>query len=202
VGSWGSNSSFADVHTQCPSTGYNTACYSGGGLDDRLDFILMNRHLLYDSARLRYLTGTYKALGNDGLHFNKNITDSPTNNSAPSAVLTSLYKASDHLPVVAKLRVLGTFITGNEERVASSKFGLEYANGSLLVEGLPDGEKVNLVFSDVSGRILWQGEKEVRESVIGLPVIRLNEGLIFIRALSETRKPAFTRYFFQNSPNR
>ncbi len=109
IGSWTSNSSFANVHTQCPSLNSN-GCFSGGGLDDRFDFILMNRHLLNDSAKLGYISGTYRAIGNDGLHYNQSI-NSGTNNSAPAAVINSLFKVSDHLPVYARLRVNGTFVS-------------------------------------------------------------------------------------------
>ncbi len=108
IGSWTSNSSFANVHTQCPSLNSN-GCFSGGGLDDRFDFILMNRHLLNDSAKLGYISGTYRAIGNDGLHYNQSI-NSGTNNSAPSTVINSLFKVSDHLPMYAQLRVSGTFV--------------------------------------------------------------------------------------------
>jgi len=187
VGSWGSNASFADVHSQCPSLGYNPGCYSGGGLDDRLDFILMNRHALYDSSGLRYLTGTYKALGNDGLHYNKNITDSPINNSVPSAVLQSLYKASDHLPIVTRLRVKGSFITGLSSVIQKRTFALQLLENFFLVSGLEDGISVALQFSDASGKILWTGEEVVRDSALDLPQFNCPKGLIFVRAIAENK---------------
>jgi hypothetical protein len=181
VGSWTANSTYSDVHTQCPSVSYNSGCYSGGGLDDRFDFILMNRHMLNDSAGLKYITGTYKALGNDGSHYNKNITDSPTNNSAPSAVLQSLYKASDHLPVIARLRVNSTFITANKPNQNAVRFQMEVAGDQLLVHGVEDGIRTHLLFSDVNGKVLWEGEETIRDSQLPIPVEAWTSGLVFVK---------------------
>jgi hypothetical protein len=185
VGSWTINSAYSDVHTQCPSLNYNSGCYSGGGLDDRFDFILMNRHLLNDSAGLKYITGTYKALGNDGSHYNKSVTDSPTNNSAPSAVLQSLYKASDHLPVIARLRVTGTFITATKPEQQVRRFDLEASGDHLLLQGVEDGIRTHLLFTDVNGKILWEGEQTIRDSQLLIPTEVCGEGLTFVQCSTE-----------------
>lgn len=102
-GSWNNNSSFASVHTQ--STHTSSGCASSGGMDDRFDFILMSNNLKFGAKHLRYVPGSYRAVGQDGLHFNKNLTDSPTNTSVPADVLTALYENSDHLPVTMKVAV-------------------------------------------------------------------------------------------------
>jgi hypothetical protein len=185
VGSWTVNSTYSDVHTQCPSLSYNSGCYSGGGLDDRFDFILMNRHMLNDSAGLKYITGTYKALGNDGSHYNKNITDSPTNTSAPSAVLQSLYKASDHLPIIARLRVAGTFITATKPTHQARQFHLEISGDQLLVVGVEDGIRSHLLFTDANGKILWEGDQTVMDSQLQMPPEVCTGGLVFVRCLTE-----------------
>jgi len=103
-GSWNNNSSFASVHTQSTHSSSN-GCPSTGGMDDRFDFILMSNNLKFGAKHLRYVPGSYRAVGQDGLHFNKNLTDSPTNTSVPADVLTALYQNSDHLPVTLKLAV-------------------------------------------------------------------------------------------------
>jgi endonuclease/exonuclease/phosphatase family metal-dependent hydrolase len=102
-GSWNNNASFASVHTQ--STHTSSGCASSGGMDDRFDFILMSNNLKFGAKHLRYISGSYRAVGQDGLHFNKNLTDSPTNTSVPADVLSALYENSDHLPVTLKLVV-------------------------------------------------------------------------------------------------
>jgi exonuclease III len=165
VGSWSVNSTFSDVHTQCPSLNSN-GCFSGGGLDDRFDFILMNRHLLNDSAGLKYIPGTYKALGNDGLHYNKNITDNPTNNSAPQSVLVSLFKASDHLPVLAKISLNQIFTPAS--KLVSSKLELnhELINNRLILSNLPENQKLEICISDFLGRQVSNGVFETRDGTL------------------------------------
>ncbi len=107
LGAWSNSAQFAAVHTQSTrSSNTNNGCFSSGGLDDRFDFILTSDAVLNDpNSDVRYVPGSYKALGNDGMHFNKALTDVPANNSVPSVVLTALSGMSDHLPVVASFSV-------------------------------------------------------------------------------------------------
>ncbi len=102
TGTW-NNAQFAPYHTQCAAAG-QLNCGSGGGMDDRFDYIFTNRSVLDDSAKLNYIPGSYKAIGNDGLHYNKSINDGP-NDSAPAEVIAALYNISDHLPVALKVRI-------------------------------------------------------------------------------------------------
>ena len=157
VGSWTGNASFADVHTQCPRTDNNGGCYSGGGLDDRFDFILMNRHLLNDSAGIRFIPGSYKVPGNDGQHFNSSINSSPVNTSAPAAVISALYLASDHLPVQADLRVAGNFVTSVGSKAAAEGLKLEYREGALFSGQVFECEEILLAVFDMQGRVLFSG---------------------------------------------
>ena len=105
VGEWNNNIQFAQFHTQ--STHYWTDegdCPSSGGLDDRFDFILMADEIAFSYNHLRYVQGSYKAVGNDGNHFNHDI-DFNGNTSVPSDVLEALFDCSDHLPVTMKIAV-------------------------------------------------------------------------------------------------
>lgn len=107
LGSWNSNPAFAAYHTQSTRGGGGSGCASTGGLDDRFDYILFNRNIKDNNHGLSYVTGSYKALGNDGNHYNKSII-ADGNSSVPSAVLNALYHNSDHLPIVMKLAVDAT----------------------------------------------------------------------------------------------
>lgn len=100
-GSWNNNAAFADVHTQ--ST--RVRAFNGGatgGLDDRFDFILTSDSIL-QSNRLRYITNSYKAIGNTGLLFNDSLTHPPVTTQLPWSVLSAMYNMSDHLPVYMEL---------------------------------------------------------------------------------------------------
>ena len=103
TGSW-AGPSFAVRHTQSPRLD-NDGGLVGGGLDDRFDFQLLTSRL-NDGQGLSIIPGTYRALGNDGNHFDGAINtgnnfyyfwDLPRSN----ALADALHDASDHIPVVA-----------------------------------------------------------------------------------------------------
>jgi len=105
-GAWNNNSSFALYHTQSTrvSGATNGGCFSSGGLDDRFDHIIVSKAVMNNLDRIKIVTGTYKSLGNDGLHFNQSINNG-TNNSVPSSILNAIYATSDHLPVVMDIEI-------------------------------------------------------------------------------------------------
>jgi hypothetical protein len=103
-GSWTSNPTFSAIHTQSPRlTGYY-ACGSTGGMDDRFDHILVTQNVLSGSDSVKYVTNSYKAVGNDGNHYNTSLLALPHNTMYPDSVVNALFYMSDHLPV--KLDVL------------------------------------------------------------------------------------------------
>ena len=103
VGEWNNNSQYAAFHTQSTRS-YSEECFSGGGLDDRFDFILMADEIAFSYNHLRYVQGSYKAIGNDGNHFNMSV-DQGYNSAVPADLAEALYDASDHLPVTMKIAV-------------------------------------------------------------------------------------------------
>ncbi|MPM09181.1 hypothetical protein SDC9_55497 [bioreactor metagenome] len=102
-GDWNNNCSFAAYHTQSTRSSSND-CMASGGLDDRFDHILASLDIISGGKNVKYISGTYKALGNDGNHCNDSINQG-TNTSVPSSVLNALYGNSDHLPVIMKLQI-------------------------------------------------------------------------------------------------
>ena len=192
VGSWGSNSSYADVHTQCPIRSGNS-CFSGGGLDDRFDFILMNRHMLNDSAGLKYKPGTYKAIGNDGRHFDRAINESPTNNSVPANVLLSLTKASDHLPVVATLQVAGTIITSAKAQVYAHSILSFFDGNDLKFTGLDGNNLEKILVFNMNGQQVFSGKPIGNNEVSTASLSRLNAGIYNIKIIYKDGKVLFSR---------
>jgi hypothetical protein len=99
-GNWSANDTFALYHTQSTrDTAMNGGV--GSGLDDRFDQQLVSSYIMNGTEGVKYLAGTYHAVGQDGLHFDTSILAMPVNTSAPPAVIQALYYMSDHLPVVA-----------------------------------------------------------------------------------------------------
>lgn len=97
-GTWTVNSTFASIHTQSPRTTGSYDCGSTGGLDDRFDHILVSQNVMSGSSLLTYQTNSYKAIGNDGNHYNQSIL-SGSNTMYPDSVVRTLFYTSDHLPV-------------------------------------------------------------------------------------------------------
>lgn len=103
VGPWHDNFDFRDVHTQSPCV---SGCGSGGGMDDRFDFQLVTGEFL-DGEGLSYISGSYRAFGNNGSTFNGAINDGNSIffpgvlSHTKNEILNALATVTDHLPVVA-----------------------------------------------------------------------------------------------------
>ncbi len=95
-------------HTQSPRD--ITCCgLVGGGMDDRFDFILPTAAFM-DGDGLSLIGGTYRALGNDGQHYNQAINAGnnayyPGDVARSNALAGHLFAATDHIPVIADFRV-------------------------------------------------------------------------------------------------
>lgn len=163
-GTWLNVAAFADLHTQSPRvTGDD--CKSGGGLDDRFDQILINEFVRADSARVRYIPGSYRVIGNDGQRFNGNL-NSPTNLSAPGAVITALFEAADHLPVIARLRINAG--AGSSVRNDLSDWLMIKVPGLVKNELPIQGEStadelLQYELLDLRGQRLLQGQWEIQQ---------------------------------------
>jgi hypothetical protein len=110
LGEWGSNEDYAALHTQSTHAGSEDACFSGGGMDDRFDLILVSPYVYYGLKGVKSINSSYRALGQDGNRYNKSLLN-PTNNSVPNNVLVSLYGNSDHLPVMMDFEIEGKLLS-------------------------------------------------------------------------------------------
>ncbi|RLD66733.1 MAG: hypothetical protein DRI84_04180 [Bacteroidetes bacterium] len=154
-GGWNNNSSFAAVHTQSTHSSSN-GCAAGGGLDDRFDFILMSDELKNGSKHISYVANSYKAIGNDGNHFNQSI-NSGTNSSVPANVLNALYNNSDHLPVVLELDLDNTIANiSDAEKANQIRVRFENpVNSSLKIFiSSEKAQSIRIQLYDIQGRKL------------------------------------------------
>ncbi|MBN1339264.1 MAG: hypothetical protein JXA03_08070 [Bacteroidales bacterium] len=197
TGQWHENSFFSDVHTQ--STHNSGSCHSGGGLDDRFDFILVSDEIMEGSEKISLIEGSYKALGQDGLHFNTSVNASPQNTSLPPAVLDAVYNLSDHLPVVCKMYV---------EKVQSiPHYGSENLNFSftnpvqdeLILRYRGDcSEKFHFsLFSRTGGLILTGEAVMARGESHAIPVMYLSKGLFLLKISAQDGKFGVVKFVKQ-----
>lgn len=158
-GEWGSNSTFAPYHTQSTRDGY-VECFSGGGLDDRFDFILTSDPVIKGVNGMKYVQNTYKALGNDGRHYNKALEASPTNSMYPSDLVEALSNSSDHLPIIADVELKVKFTTIIDELYNGYDFSVSIVNPvhnnivKITFKNV-DLEEYNVNLIDMSGQVIF-----------------------------------------------
>jgi len=101
-GNWHDSYTFRFTHTQSPRV-TSVSSYTGGGMDDRFDQMLISASL-EDGSGMDYVAGSYTAYGNDGYRLNGDINN-PPNQIVSAAVADALFNASDHIPVYMELQV-------------------------------------------------------------------------------------------------
>ncbi|MFC2103801.1 T9SS type A sorting domain-containing protein [Bacteroidota bacterium] len=102
IGEWSSNYDYRYYHTQ--STHTNGDCHSGGGMDDRFDFILASDFIMNGTNHYEYIANSYQTIGQDGSRYNSSLNTS-SNSVVPNNVAQALYDMSDHLPVYLELKI-------------------------------------------------------------------------------------------------
>ena len=182
IGDWHTNSSYRDVHTQSTHTG-SGGCHAGGGMDDRFDFILMNKAMHDQTDKIYYLESSYWALGQDGQRLDESLID-PPNTCLPAYVLDALYGMSDHLPVIMDIVVDEAL--GVDEAIAASRLNVVYNNPvkdllklrfSNTVAGSAD-----IMLLSTSGGIVYKEQFSLsRNGIVSIPLDRYPAGMYILR---------------------
>ncbi|MCA9297365.1 MAG: hypothetical protein KC983_12630, partial [Phycisphaerales bacterium] len=99
---WGGATN-AIKHTQSPRS-ISVGGLTGGAMDDRFDFQLFTSNFT-DGVSFDYIPGTYRAFGNDGMHYDLAINAGnnfyfPGELARSNALASNLHDASDHVPVI------------------------------------------------------------------------------------------------------
>ena len=196
VGAWNNNGSYAEYHTQSTHKDSDSDCHSSGGMDDRFDFILMSENIYGGREGIRYVGGSYNALGNDGRRFNKSINN-PTNYAVSQDVADALFGNSDHIPVTMNL-----VVSLNEDVDEQTYNGLIYdifpnpANDKINVRFYQDNfGKANILLFNTLGQLVYSNNISVDDclSEYVIPVENLQKGMYFLNitnadGLNETVK--------------
>lgn len=149
AGVWNNNSTYAAYHTQS-TVASGTACQSGGGMDDRFDIILASDAVISGTQKMKFIPGTYSALGQDGNRFNQSI-DNPTNNTIPAPLANALAKMSDHLPVSADFSLAYTKTTVGMHVLSQERIEAANPYEALFFFGLKSPADVRIY--DLQGRL-------------------------------------------------
>lgn len=94
-GTWANNNNARHAWTQSTRSSSGSDCGSGGGLDDRFDFILCSNAIKNNTQDIGYVPSSYHVIGNP---------NSP-NPAVPSGVTAALAPMSDHFPVMLTLEI-------------------------------------------------------------------------------------------------
>jgi len=189
MGEWHANSFFKSIHTQSTRSNTNPGCCGGstGGMDDRFDFLLINENLRSGSEGAKYITGTYKAIGQDGNHYNQALVEGSANASVPAAVNTALFNMSDHLPVVMKVYTCDITI-GLEENSPAQDLRVNFMSSDQIriQANFINAEDITFELMDVKGSLITNS---TLHSVSGsnewmLPVSDLSSGVYVVRLSS------------------
>ncbi len=187
-GDWNNNPQFASVHTQSVTSSGN-GCQSSGGMDDRFDFILSSPQILNGLEGLRFKPGSYKAIGQDGRHFNQSI-NSGTNTSVPGNVLDALYRNSDHLPIQISLEVIAempgsinelSFNPFDNIRVAIDPEGMTTVSLNSLIN-----HEIEVSVFNLAGQKVFEKLQDITSgyNVVKIPLNKINPGLYLLRLSS------------------
>lgn len=191
-GEYNNNSSFAGIHTQSTRI-ENFDGGSIGGLDDRFDMMLMSDDLRYGLSGAQFVQGSYRAIGQDGNHFNESLISPPANNSEPTDVINALYYMSDHLPIFMELEIVEPNSVGGNSPLRELQISpnptiggfnilsgsLGFKNAKIRIIDLMGKE----VFSEISIEIPVGGKHEVNESLpSGLYIIHLQDDNVIYTA--------------------
>jgi endonuclease/exonuclease/phosphatase family metal-dependent hydrolase len=172
VGTWDNNRQYAPFHTQSTKSWVDYPdCPSGGGLDSRFDIMMMSDEVYMGFRSLKYLSGSFHAVGNDGNHFNMSINQG-VNNDVPTQVANALFTVSDHLPVVMKLNLFGQW---GVDDVGTCVFKV-YPNPTSGMLRVDVQEPAPYQITNVLGQHMMSGQVADEIDVSELP-----EGIYFIR---------------------
>lgn len=176
-GNWHSSSfSNKSILTQSTRTSSIYGDGSGGGVDDRFDFVLLSENMMQSASTLSYVFESYKALGNNGTCYNDKITDCDQDPVVPPYLLSALYHMSDHLPVIFELESSIPFSI-DETSAQTSSYSLQQE--TLIAK---PGKSLNLTVYTLDGkrvfdRTNFSGRLELTQ--------HLNGGFYLLQILDE-----------------
>ncbi|OFY89385.1 MAG: hypothetical protein A3K10_16845 [Bacteroidetes bacterium RIFCSPLOWO2_12_FULL_31_6] len=193
-GNWNSNSSFAGIHTQSTRLSSLPDGGSYGGMDDRFDFLFFTNDLLTGANKLTYVANSYKAVGNDGNHYNKSINATPTNSSAPANVIDALYYMSDHLPITLKA-YLPANVSVNENSAIIDWKGY-VSNGIFVFKATEIEKELTLNVYNLLGEIITTSVIH-NQREFNMDMKNLQQGIYFINVISDSKQECFKVVSFQ-----
>lgn len=197
TGTWYNTYGVRYLHTQSTrNSNTNGGCFSGGGLDDRFDHILVSDEILNGAEGIEIVNNSYTVVGNDGLHLNLALTDN-SNFSVPSNVLNALYGMSDHLPVTVELDVEKKNIGLVEKPLPSAAIRINQISPTSLQFSWPNNvtDVSELQISGVDGKIVFQQSIQGNSQVVELS--HAQPGIYVVRLSRKNGHSTFAKFMIR-----
>lgn len=204
LGAWSNNpSSFADYLTQSTRTSDPGDCNATGGLNNRFDHILVTNTIMQGTDSALYIPGSYKVVGQDGLHTGNALIDPPTNISVPGNVDSALYYMSEHLPVALKLAITYPLTTGIENDFVQN-LSLNYTSvivNNLIIQPIKD-KTIADKYTHCKAQIYDLQGRIISDNTINLNQLNtidesgISDGIYFLRLINDNT-PLFIGKFIK-----
>jgi hypothetical protein len=141
------------------SSSIPNSCGSSGGGKSWYDHIFLSGPIVNNLRGMRYISHSYKTLGNDGHRTGISINDAPTNTAVPATVADALFQMSNKYPVMADLAIysldpsgIASTIANNNLRVMSPiEHDLIFTAPSQLI-----GTSATISLCDMTGRLVFE----------------------------------------------
>lgn len=185
---WHDNPPFTAMFTQSTRAGILSDGGSSGGMDDRFDFIFVGNDVMNGTNKLKYVSNSYQAVGNDGQHRNKSINASPTNTAVPANVADALYYMSDHLPILMKV-YYDAALSVDESKKLTVWNGYFY-NNSFMFKSDQNENNLNVLVFDVVGKLV-ENQTISNANSFKLNLSNLTQGLYFVKVASLKEQKTF-----------
>ena len=169
------NSTFADVHSQSTRS-TSLADGSGGGMDDRFDFIMLSKNLT-TSSRFYYVPESYKTIGNNGNCYNSFVSNTNCTGTFSQSLRNDLFTFSDHLPIVLEVESIENRLSTIDLTLQAPKIILK--NDELTVSAENNIE--NIAIFNTLGQLVWKHQNP-QTNKISISINHLKKGLYFIKA--------------------
>ena len=150
---------FANYLTQSTRVTDPGDCGSVGGMNSRFDHILCTSSIMNGTINLQYIPGSFKVIGQDGLHTNQPLNGLPTDTVVPPFILNDLYLMSSHLPVLLKLRIDSQIpVKINDVENENNKFNIFPVPTSAVLHincKVKENEKYHLLINNLFGENMF-----------------------------------------------
>lgn len=170
------NESFADVHSQSARNGQVNGDGSGGGMDDRFDFIMMSKNFT-TSTTLSYKNDTYKTVGNNSNCYNSYVSNTTCTGEFSQELRNALYFFSDHLPITMDFEFKTNVLSTNKED--KIKFITSNITKNSIEINLPEKTDKIFIYNQLGQRIF--NLKNVNSKTLKINTETFTKGVYYIK---------------------